>query len=104
MRQILMQDPNARILACAPSNSAADLLADRLKQQGTPASEMFRLNAPTRLVGTLSKTLLDCSRKVGETFVVPPIEELLRSCLPSVNRSGQRSDHSRRIQELWNFA
>lgn len=78
MRQILMRDPNARILACAPSNSAADLLADRLKQQGTAPSEMFRLNAPTRPVGNLSKTLVDCSRKIGDSFIVPPIEELLR--------------------------
>ncbi|KAF8320844.1 P-loop containing nucleoside triphosphate hydrolase protein [Clavulina sp. PMI_390] len=76
IRQILMQDPNARILAAAPSNSAADLLADRLKQQGTANSEIFRLNAPTRPVDALSKSLEACSRKVGRAFVVPTIEEL----------------------------
>jgi helicase MOV-10 len=78
MRQILDRDPRARILACTPSNSAADLIADRLKQQGIAASQLFRLNAPTRPVGHLSKTLTDCVRKIGNAFVVPPREELLK--------------------------
>jgi helicase MOV-10 len=78
IRQILDRDPRARILACAPSNSAADLLADRLQQQGIVPSQMFRLNAPTRRFGTLNKTLAAYSRKSsdGEGFAVPRLEEL----------------------------
>jgi len=76
MRQILDRDPTARILACAPSNSAADLIADRLKHFGVAASQMFRLNALTRPVESLSKALADCVRKVGNVFVVPPVEEI----------------------------
>ena len=78
IRQIIDKNPNGRVLACAPSNSAADLLADRLQQQGIVASEMFRLNAPTRSVSTLSKSLNTFSRLLGEVFLVPTVEELSR--------------------------
>lgn len=78
MRQILDTDPESRILACAPSNSAADLLADRLKSGGFPVSQIFRLNAPTRPIGSLSKTLKDCSLQIDEAFAVPPINQLLK--------------------------
>ncbi|KAI0777345.1 P-loop containing nucleoside triphosphate hydrolase protein [Trametes elegans] len=43
MLQVLRTQPNARILACAPSNSAADLIAQRLNSLST--SELFRCNA-----------------------------------------------------------
>lgn len=81
MRQILNRDPSARILACTPSNSAADLIAARLKQLGISPSQLFRLNAPTRPVEQLSKELTDYVRrvdKIGDAFVVPPREELLK--------------------------
>lgn len=78
MRQILDKDPSARLLACAPSNSAADLLADRLRQQGIVPSEMFRLNAPTRPISALSKTLKTFSRPQGDVFIVPTLAELSR--------------------------
>jgi helicase MOV-10 len=76
MRQILARDSKSRILACAPSNSAADLLADRLRQQGLGPSEMFRLNAATRLVSTLPATLKAYARISGDGFVIPPAEDL----------------------------
>ena len=81
MRQILDKDPSARILACAPSNSAADLIADRLRHYGVAASQMLRLNAPTRPVENLSKALSECVRKVGNAFVVPPVEEIRNFCV-----------------------
>ena len=31
IKQVLKKDPSARIIAAAPSNSAADLMAERLK-------------------------------------------------------------------------
>ncbi|KAG8895100.1 hypothetical protein FRB99_000766 [Tulasnella sp. 403] len=46
IRQILARNPNARILACTPSNSAADLITQRLADLG-PA-QLFRMNAPSR--------------------------------------------------------
>ncbi|EEB90574.1 hypothetical protein MPER_11197, partial [Moniliophthora perniciosa FA553] len=44
--QLLSANPNARILACAPSNSAADLIAMRLRSLGE--SGLFRAYAPSR--------------------------------------------------------
>ena len=50
--QILRVVPSAHIMACAPSNSAADLLAERLLLH-VPASQMFRLNAASRSLATM---------------------------------------------------
>ncbi|CAE6495202.1 unnamed protein product [Rhizoctonia solani] len=45
----LLNDKNARILACAPSNSASDLIAQRLIQlRELKPDELFRLNARYR--------------------------------------------------------
>jgi helicase MOV-10 len=77
MRQILMANPNARILACAPSNAAADIIAERLTVLG--ASQLFRLNAPSRSQKHLPKILEPFSRKNKEgTFCVPPLHELAK--------------------------
>src|SRR5258708_33500378 len=55
MSQILRKYSKSRLLACAPSNSASDLVAQRLQQQGFTPSEMFRLNAPSRKFKTSKK-------------------------------------------------
>lgn len=79
MRQILDRSPDARILACAPSNSAADILADRLAKGGLPNRDLFRMNAPSRLKETLPLDLKDFSLTNNEgTFSVPPVERLMR--------------------------
>ncbi|KAK0477928.1 P-loop containing nucleoside triphosphate hydrolase protein [Armillaria novae-zelandiae] len=44
--QILRSNPKARILACAPSNSASDLIAQRLR--ALSSDELFRFYAPSR--------------------------------------------------------
>ncbi|KAK0452100.1 P-loop containing nucleoside triphosphate hydrolase protein [Desarmillaria tabescens] len=46
IRQIHASNPKARILACAPSNSAADLITSRLMMLGEDA--LFRFYAPSR--------------------------------------------------------
>jgi helicase MOV-10 len=46
IQQLLKKEPRARILACAPSNSAADLIAMRLMALST--DELFRFYAPSR--------------------------------------------------------
>ena len=71
MRQILNRDPQARLLACAPSNSAADLLADRLRQSGMMPSQLLRLNALARPMTDLSRTLLPYSKLNDGSFVIP---------------------------------
>jgi helicase MOV-10 len=47
IKQLLISDPKTRIVACAPSNSAADLIALRLRDSVTK-DEMFRMYAPSR--------------------------------------------------------
>ncbi|PFH46787.1 hypothetical protein AMATHDRAFT_7405 [Amanita thiersii Skay4041] len=48
MLQVLNSNPQARVLACAPSNSAADLLVTKLRSH-LDKEIMFRFNAPSRL-------------------------------------------------------
>ncbi|KAK7047845.1 hypothetical protein VNI00_006173 [Paramarasmius palmivorus] len=69
IRQILHLNPEARILACAPSNSAADLLATRLAVLG---SQLLRLNSLTRNFRDLPKALQQFSLyNDNEVFVMP---------------------------------
>lgn len=75
MRQLLMRDPNVRILACAPSNSAADLIAQKLLDLG-PA-QLFRLNSISRRFEALPKTLHKFARvNENKVFAIPLLEEL----------------------------
>jgi len=46
IQQVLQANPQARILACAPSNSAADLIAVKLTGLGN--EKLFRFYAPSR--------------------------------------------------------
>jgi hypothetical protein len=43
--QVLKLHPSSRLLLIAPSNNAADLLAERLLAAGRPKSEMARVQA-----------------------------------------------------------
>ncbi|KAF7323583.1 RNA helicase [Mycena kentingensis (nom. inval.)] len=77
INQLLLRHPNARILACAPSNSAADLIAQRLSPLG--AMTLLRLNSLTREYEKLPKDLLKFSASNdNKTFVLPPLEELAK--------------------------
>ncbi|KAG8954846.1 hypothetical protein FRC04_010329 [Tulasnella sp. 424] len=70
IRQILAWNPAARILACAPSNNAADIIADRLRDS-LSITQLFRLNAPSR-VKTVPRSLeAYCLRYDDGSFRVP---------------------------------
>jgi helicase MOV-10 len=74
--QLLDRDPKVSILACAPSNSAADLIAERLKVLGP--SQLFRLNAASREYKTLPKILQEFSLVNGDlVFAIPPLERMV---------------------------
>ena len=49
----------SRVLACAPSNSAADLILERVAEQKIiPRSQMVRLNAFGRNVSSVNQKIL----------------------------------------------
>uniref|UniRef100_A0A8C2ZZL1 RNA helicase n=1 Tax=Cyclopterus lumpus TaxID=8103 RepID=A0A8C2ZZL1_CYCLU len=57
MHQVIKADPCARILACAPSNSACDLLCERLMVH-TNASQIYRVYASSRDPRSIPKNML----------------------------------------------
>lgn len=73
IRQILRRQPDARILACAPSNSAADLLAQRLRLN---PSQLFRCNAVHRDLLGLPEDLVPYTFRRNDLFTLPPIAVL----------------------------
>ncbi|KAG6846754.1 hypothetical protein H0H93_012093 [Arthromyces matolae] len=77
IRQVLKSNPSARILACAPSNSAADLIAMRLRDLST--DELFRFYAPSREKDQVPIELLDYAyRSRDGHFSVPPMAQTKR--------------------------
>ncbi|KAG6909930.1 hypothetical protein DXG01_014452 [Tephrocybe rancida] len=84
IKQVLMAKPNAHILAIAPSNSAADLIAMRLRDLNT--SKLFRLYAPSRSKNKVPLELRDYTHTRGSAldlsvvpmFSVPPMARMTR--------------------------
>ncbi|KAF8869388.1 P-loop containing nucleoside triphosphate hydrolase protein [Infundibulicybe gibba] len=72
IRQVLDSNRMAKILVCAPSNSAADLIAQRLQRLTT--SQLFRFYAPSRFKDQVPDELLDYTyvRPDGR-FSIPPV-------------------------------
>lgn len=77
IRQLLRQNPRARVLACAPSNSAADLIAEKLAGVLSP-DELFRFYAPSRPKEAISSKLESYTHRVQETHTVPPMSRMTR--------------------------
>ncbi|CAE6460524.1 unnamed protein product [Rhizoctonia solani] len=75
----LLNDKNVRVLACAPSNSASDLIAQRLIYlRGLQTNELLRLNALWRPRITLPEDLIEYSfmNDAGTGFRAPTLEQL----------------------------
>lgn len=71
IRQLLDRYRDARILACAPSNSAADIIVERLAAIGK--QQLFRFYAPSRSKDQVSNTLRDFAYKAPSgDFGLPP--------------------------------
>jgi helicase MOV-10 len=75
IRQILVNDPQAKILACAPSNSAADLIASRL-QGHLSTNHLFRFYAPSRFKDQVPDELRPYTSTRDGHFTIPSM-----SCL-----------------------
>ncbi|KAF5356561.1 hypothetical protein D9758_008259 [Tetrapyrgos nigripes] len=76
--QVLSVSPTARVLACAPSNSAADLIAVRL-QKHFNRQELFRAYAPSRNKNDVPSELGEhIYRNAAGHFSVPPLATMKR--------------------------
>ncbi|KAH9983175.1 P-loop containing nucleoside triphosphate hydrolase protein [Russula compacta] len=74
IKQILHRDPSARVLACAPSNSAADIIAQRLSVL-LQTNSLFRFYAPSREKKTVPPDLLPYTFENRDgLFSHPPLD------------------------------
>ena len=76
IRQLLAKYPQAKILACAPSNSAADLIAFRLRGH-LSTDELFRFYAASQFKDQILEGLGPyTSTQADGHFSVPPMDRL----------------------------
>ncbi|XP_061759269.1 putative helicase mov-10-B.1 isoform X2 [Nerophis ophidion] len=79
IKQIVKTQPNCHILACAPSNSATDLLCRRLAESKHVEKRfLYRMYAPSRDPQTVPETLKACCNLQGDCYIFPPKEELMK--------------------------
>uniref|UniRef100_A0A3Q1G8A4 RNA helicase n=1 Tax=Acanthochromis polyacanthus TaxID=80966 RepID=A0A3Q1G8A4_9TELE len=77
MHQVSRADPSAHILACAPSNSACDLLCERLMVH-MDSHQVYRLYASSRDPSSIPKNLLKyCNWDEEQDCFVFPVKEIL---------------------------
>lgn len=75
--QLVRNVPNcAHILVCAPSEPAADTLADRLSKSMS-RNELLRLNRPTRDSREVLSNLLPYCYIQNDVFALPPFAQLM---------------------------
>ncbi|KAI0691003.1 P-loop containing nucleoside triphosphate hydrolase protein [Cerioporus squamosus] len=74
-QQIISRKPTAKILACAPSNSAADIIAQRLTVLNP--NEMFRCNAASRDPASLPAVLAPYTLYEGDHYALPSKAKLM---------------------------
>lgn len=76
INQVSKADPSAHILACAPSNSACDLLCERL-QVNMDSHQIYRVYANSRDPNSVPKSLLKyCNWDESKDSFVPPQKEV----------------------------
>lgn len=79
MNQVSQADPTVHILACAPSNSAGDLICERLLVH-MDAHKVYRVYATSRDPRSVPKILLKHSNwdETQDSFVIPDKETLMK--------------------------
>ncbi|XP_048877491.1 putative helicase mov-10-B.1 isoform X2 [Brienomyrus brachyistius] len=78
IKQVWKLNPQACVLACAPSNSASDHLCECVRKH-IDSDSMFRLYAPSRDPRSVQTALLGCSNYDArlDCFVLPSMETLM---------------------------
>uniref|UniRef100_A0A3Q4I2S6 RNA helicase n=1 Tax=Neolamprologus brichardi TaxID=32507 RepID=A0A3Q4I2S6_NEOBR len=77
IKQIKKTQANCYILACAPSNSAADLLCKRIVDH-VDKHEVYRMYASSRDPKLVPMELKECSNLDGDCYIFPAKEELMK--------------------------
>ncbi|XP_068603628.1 putative helicase mov-10-B.2 [Brachionichthys hirsutus] len=77
IKQIEKSQASCRILACAPSNSAADLLCDKILDH-VDEHNVFRMYACSRSPNDVPNRLKACSNLFGDCYVYPSKENLMQ--------------------------
>ncbi|KAJ3714461.1 P-loop containing nucleoside triphosphate hydrolase protein [Lentinula raphanica] len=76
--QVLATNPTSRILACAPSNSAADLITARLASAHLKPTELFRAYAPSRNKDDVPTSVAPYTHQTRDGhFSVPPMSRMM---------------------------
>lgn len=75
IKQIYKLQPNSRIVACAPSNSASDIIAVRLLEH-ISRHHMLRMHAESRMISSIPENLKDMSN-IQEGKIYTPSDEKL---------------------------
>uniref|UniRef100_A0A8C6P323 RNA helicase n=1 Tax=Nothobranchius furzeri TaxID=105023 RepID=A0A8C6P323_NOTFU len=76
IKQIEKTQASCHILACAPSNSAADLLCSKIRDH-VDECMVYRMYASSRDPKLVPAHLKGCSNLVGESYVYPAKEKLM---------------------------
>ncbi|XP_041860415.1 putative helicase mov-10-B.2 [Melanotaenia boesemani] len=76
IKQIEKMQTSCHILACAPSNSAADLLCTKILDH-VDEHKVYRMYASSREPKLVPDLLKACSNLVGECYVFPPKDKLM---------------------------
>ncbi|XP_064633916.1 putative helicase MOV-10 [Lineus longissimus] len=80
IKQVLRCNPKAHILACAPSNSAADLITQRVAKEGQIRKDIFRMHAASRNWKDVPEDIKDISNydKADGDYYFPSIDEICK--------------------------
>ncbi|KAM3872352.1 putative helicase mov-10-B.1 [Diretmus argenteus] len=77
IKQIEKTQASCHILACAPSNSATDLLCKRILEH-VDERKVFRMYASSREPKLVPDEIKACSNLEGETYVYPKKQDLMK--------------------------
>ncbi|KAE9974819.1 hypothetical protein EG328_003605 [Venturia inaequalis] len=75
--QLVLNKKSQHILVCAPSDPAADTLAQRLKDYLKHPMALFRMNGPSRTFAEVPESLMAFSYVENNCFSLPPFKALM---------------------------